>query len=356
MKFSLILIFTIGTIAFAAPHVSKKTRVPASDLHQFLTDFENSLQARDILGVKEHLNELKAHPLSEADYLDLISRASAPSAPPCFINSLISSMSAAFPKYKIGDYFYSTGAIKAPGVKIILDEYLPKLNHQTNYTILSSYPALSAKVSNAMKTSKSYGIFFHEGENAHWTLIYINRNLKREGNCAVQILDTVGHSQVMTIKFALEKALPADCKIAYADDRRQFDTTTCSVFAITDFLELSESDEVPLNIPEGKKPNMSNLVRLKLAPKLMALAQSDIQRDSVSLHEMAEATSIIIPKETLTDDSPQKDRTSERFCRDDLPTYFNPQKEVRVNVGSKVLRDQYARKILEYVISSQGRM
>ncbi|MEO5970178.1 MAG: hypothetical protein ABIQ95_09645 [Bdellovibrionia bacterium] len=353
MKFFIFLSLLVNLIACSAPSVMER-RAPASDLNRFLSSFEDALQARDLVSVKGYLADLKTHPLIETDYLDLISKASAPSAPPCFINSLIHAMHSAFPKYNIDDYFYSTGAIKAAGLKIILDEYLPKLSHQTSYSVLSSYPALTAKVGNAMKNNRSYGIFFHEGENAHWTLIYLNRNLKKSENCTAQILDTVGHAQVMTIKNAVEKGLPAGCKIAYADERRQYDTTTCSVFAITDFLELSESDDRPLNIAEARKNSIfGNLVKMKVAPSLMALAQSDIQGKSPSIHEMAERTSIVLPKQPLLDPAVQIELTRGGFCRDDLPTYFNSQKDVKINVGSKVLRDQYARKIIEQLLSSK---
>jgi hypothetical protein len=260
-------------------------------------------------------------------------------------------MSSAFPQYKIEDYFYFTGAIKDKGLKIILDSYLPKLAPDTKYSIVNSYPALTAKIQTAMKKSKSYGIFFHEGQNAHWTLIYLNRNLKSE-DCTIQILDSVGHAQVFPISEAIKKGMPSNCKIASADVRRQYDTTTCSVFAITDFLELSENDNKPLNISDENR-RRRGIMFMELAPNLMSLAQTDAQENASTLHEMAERTSIIIPKQNPEVLAKALSEVKSTFCKSDLPVYFNTQKDLKVNVGSKVLRDQYAYQIIEHIISEK---
>lgn len=345
---ALISTFLILSIFSGHADATSGRRNPATDLSHFMTGFKKALEERDLPTVSDYLAKIKTQSLTEKDYLDLITKAAAPSSPPCFINALTAQMVSAFPQYRIQDYFYSTGAITEKGLRLILDQHLPKLAPHTHYSIHSTYSSLADKLRNAMKTEKSYGLFFHEGSNAHWSLIYLNKNLKKD-NCIIQILDSVGHTQMITIARAIETAVPAGCSIAYSEDRRQYDTTTCSIFALTDFLELSERDELSLDSRPDRSARPDTFIKMNLAPKLMALAQSDVTKDG-TLHEMAEATSIVIPKYPV-DLTHQMHKHKELSCYQDMESYFNYRKDVKLNVGSKVLRDQYARKIIEQLIS-----
>ena len=325
--------------------------------HEFITELKGAMESLDIPKVSALFTAMKTHPLQKEDYLDLITKASTPSTPPCFFNGLVNQMNSAFPQYKIGDYVFSTGTIKDKGLRIILDSHLPVLDHKAKYSVLSSFDALKTRTKSAMMNDKSYGIFFHEGTAAHWSLIYLNRNLKSE-DCTVQILDAAGHLQALQIAHKLKEILPIGCKIGVEAGGRQCDTTSCSVFAVNDFLQLTALDKQPVELCPSK---YNGPRKMKVAPQLMSLVQSyDAINSFVSNHDntqphisevkkLIDSTTITLPKQ------PEATRANGSFCSEDRKTYFNTEKDKTVNAGARILHDKYVKEIiLELVESNNG--
>ncbi|MEO5970177.1 MAG: hypothetical protein ABIQ95_09640 [Bdellovibrionia bacterium] len=329
---------------------------PETTNQEFLAEVQGAMESLDITKVGALFSSMKTYPLSKEDYLELISKAATPSTPPCFFNGLVNHMNTAFPQYKISDHVFGTGAIKDKGLQIILDSHLPALDHKTRYSVLSSFDTLKMKMKTAMTNDKSYGIFFHDGEKAHWSLIYLNRHLKSE-DCTVQVLDAAGHMQAMQIMNALKAVLPLGCKIGYEEGGRQCDTTSCSVFAVSDFLELTALDRRPVDLCPSKYGGPQ---KMKLAPQLMSLVQSynaidrfvsgqDITQPHISdLKKLIDSTTVTLPKQ------PEAAKANGSFCSEDRKTYFNTEKDKTVNAGARILHDKYVKEIILKLVESHN--
>ncbi|MEO5971371.1 MAG: hypothetical protein ABIQ95_15710 [Bdellovibrionia bacterium] len=381
---------------------------PASSNHSFIQKFEKALESRNRFTVGYYLSKIAEEPLSETDYLHLIKKASTPSNPPCFVNSLVNEMDENFPHLGINRYLFEDGAIKGDGVKFILAEKAPTLSKQTAYHVSNSYADLGKEVERAMTTDKSHGIFFHDGEDAeHWTLIHIDKHLKKE-ICSVQIFDAVGHPQTTTISMAIKKKLPRNCVIHTEKHRRQSDGINCSVFALHDFLELEKQTILSpefysgLRVEDCLNPR-SHANGVNISPHLMSLTQSfstirkytaEIESKHTSgeieelLGKISHAT-LTLPKlnndttrkeleELASIDPKDKSLTSKyldskskkqfprlidgededpyhmysEFCEGELPLYFSTEKEMRLNTGAKTQHDSYVEDLINHAIKS----
>lgn len=317
-----------------------------------------AIDSRDWRKFQKFADRSKYFSLPEDRYLELLRHASKPEAPPCFLNYLIQKTSERFPKTKVGSYVFPTGAIKEAGLKLILDGY-KKENKNLSFSIRNSYENLqeevSKKLANPDNPPNGHGIFFHEGASAHWSLVFLKKDFSSH-QCVLQILDAAQHVQAATIYSRLKNGLPKNCIFKVEKFARQADSTSCSVFAVTDFLELSQN-------PASSDHHVScpkTLIQEPVSPSLMSLTQS-----SRTIADYVDSTQqIFAPEaiEAMKQEVNQSTKLIPRYrgepfppgnslCSSDRKVFFNPEKDTSINIGAKTLHDQYVVKILEQVLS-----
>lgn len=323
---------------------------------KFINELASDMKQLNRRKVKAHFLSMDHRNLRKEDYLFLIETASAPNIPPCFINSLVSQMSDTFPEYRINEYILSSGAFTGKGLQLILDFHAPLLPHKVQYHIVNSLKALKQRLDVALADDQSHGIFYQKLNDAHFSLIYINKKLKAE-HCTVQILDAAITTQGAVLSSKVQKMIPSHCIIAVEEDRRHCDRFSCSVFAATDFFQLSALDDAPLQTyPSGYDHQMQVV---KVAPELMVLAQPHAAINHIlatasnhpgisKIKAMIRSTLITLPKQN------EEKEVTDAFCADDLDQYFNTKKDQRRNVGAKLVHDRYVNAIIKHLVFTKS--
>jgi hypothetical protein len=184
--------------------------------------------------------------LSVDDFRGLLNHSMSPEFHDCFMRKTLRYFHEFYPG-RLPPYIDpESGSLTFSGIKQELKRRLGSI-HYPNLT-LSTFDEVKVFLKNWITLSsdlnpQSVGIFFnHQPNGKHWSLVYV---FKRDTRWVVKVFDAaltpVGREFVDRLQ-ALSGPLGFDLvQVDRNNERRQFDGTTCSMFAIHDFVQVSQN-------------------------------------------------------------------------------------------------------------------